>query len=133
MMGNRARKFLGVDWGKKRIGLALGEEEVGIASPWKVVSGLDEVLQAVEEEGIDVLVLGLPLQIHDQEAELNSCFQEFLDSLKKTSPVQIITWDERLSTKEATSLNKKVAHRIRAEEDAVSAMLILQKYFDSYL
>ena len=121
-------KYLGIDWGMKRIGLALADEEIKIASPWKVVENIEEVLRAIEEENIDVAVLGVPYKMHNREAKPQTEFSNFLKDLKAGASVKIETVDERLSSKTADSFigDKKT----KAPRDAASAMVILQQFLD---
>jgi len=55
-----SKRYLGIDWGEKRIGLALADSETSLALPLTTVSGLAGVLAAIKEEGIDEIVLGSP-------------------------------------------------------------------------
>lgn len=121
-------KYLGIDWGKKRIGLALAEEEVKIANPWKTVSTINEVLEAIEQEEIDVVVIGVPYKTHGRDKEVNADFQEFLQELRDKTEAEVVTADERLSSKSADSLDK--GGHGKTERDAVAAMVILQEYLD---
>lgn len=121
-------KYLGIDWGEKRIGLALAEEEVKIANPWKTVSTINEVLGAIKQEEIDVVVIGVPYKIHGRDKEVNADFQEFLQELRDKTEAEVVTADERLSSKSADSLDK--GGHGKTERDAVAAMVILQEYLD---
>lgn len=122
-------KYLGIDWGEKRIGLALGDSETKMAGPFKVVSSLKEVVESVNKEKIDFVVIGQPFKMRGVEHELGKAFTDFFESLKRKCPVPVFTVDERLSSLAADSLvgTKKT----KASRDAVSAMIILQSYFDS--
>jgi putative Holliday junction resolvase len=122
-------KYLGIDWGEKRIGLSLGEDEVKIASPFKTVVNLSALLKIIEKEEIEVLVLGVPYSISDIKHKLPEKFIIFLENLKKLSNIPIKEIDERLSSKagDARIGDKKT----KASRDEIAAMEILQSYFDS--
>ena len=66
-MEEKIKKYLGVDWGEKRIGLALGDSLLKIATPFKTVGDPARLLEVVEEEGIDILVVGKPLKLLEEE------------------------------------------------------------------
>ncbi|MDD5032229.1 MAG: Holliday junction resolvase RuvX [Patescibacteria group bacterium] len=131
-------RCLGVDWGEKRIGLALGDNETKLATPYKTVSGIEEIKKIVKEEKIDMVVAGKPLrmadtgcQISDVPAERDRMSDEFLDFLSKLKSqldIPVETIDERLTSKAADALpgNKKE----KAGRDEIAAMLILQNYLD---
>ena len=123
------KKYLGIDWGEKRIGLAQGDSETRMAGPFKVVGGLKEVLEIIKKEKINFVVIGQPFKMRGIELEMGKSFSEFFDRLKSKCPVPIFTVDERLSSLAADSLvgTKKT----KASRDAIAAMLILQSYFDS--
>ncbi|MBI4812519.1 Holliday junction resolvase RuvX [Candidatus Falkowbacteria bacterium] len=122
-------KYLGIDWGEKRIGLALGDDETKIATPFKVVGGLEEVLKVIREEEIDVMVVGKPISIFNfQFSIFNKKFNKFIEELRKKAGVSVEFMDERLTSKAADALGG--TKKTKAPRDAVAAMLILQSYFD---
>lgn len=120
--------YLGIDWGEKRIGLAMGDDSTRMASPFGVVADLDEVLQVIADEEIDVLVVGMPMKMRDQSIALDPRFEAFISELESRSGLELIRIDERLTSKHADSLigDKKS----KAARDAVAAMLILQAHLD---
>lgn len=121
-------KFLGIDWGAARIGLAMGDSEIGLATPFGVAANLEEVLNFIKTERIEHIVIGKPIKMSGSEENLTSGFEKFFDKLKKQVDLPIDLIDERLSSKAADALvgDKKT----KAPRDAVAAMLILQSYFD---
>ena len=122
----KIKKYLGVDWGEKRIGLALGDSENKIATPFKVVESLSVLVEVIEKEKIDVIVLGLPKKMNGNQ-DLNPKFTSFFKLLKAKVKAEIVLFDERLTSVQADTLKVK---KIKQERDAISAMLILQNYFD---
>lgn len=120
--------YLGIDWGTKRIGLALGDSETKIATPFKIARDIDEIKKIIKDEEVDKIIIGEPLKMQNSELKTQDEFLKFLESLKKEIKIPIIKVDERLSSKGADALvgNKKT----KASRDAIAAMLILQSYFD---
>lgn len=127
-MSKEEKKYLGVDWGEKRIGLALGDSLTKTATPFKVVDSLGEIIRIAKQERIDEIVVGAPLKMSDSKYKVSSDFLEFLELLKNKSDIPLTVIDERLSSKAADALfgSKKA----KASRDALAAMLILQNYFD---
>lgn len=121
-------KYLGIDWGEKRIGLAIGDSETRIVVPFKVVNNIDEIIKIVKKESIAVIIVGKPLKMRDNKYELHDKFLTFIKELRASMSIPIKTIDERLSSKAADALigDKKT----KAARDAVAAMLILQNYLD---
>lgn len=124
---DRIKKYLGIDWGEKRIGLATADDEVSLALPLKTVSSLAEVLSAAAEEEIDVIVMGSPKKMNGEAAN-NPLWLSFLNQLKERSGRQVILVDERLTSLAADSLEGNAAEK--AERDEIAATLILQDYLD---
>jgi len=128
-MSGKTKNYLGIDWGEVRVGLALADNETKIATPYKVVGGMDEIVKIIKEEGIGAIVVGKPVSIRNSELRIkNEKYNKFIGELKKRANVPIKFVDERLSSKAADALvgNKKT----KAPRDAVAAMLILQTYLD---
>ncbi len=127
-------KYLGIDYGLKKVGLAVSEGQV--ASPLKVIAisslkdGLEKVGHEIKREEINRVVIGVP------EGKMGKIAKGFASELRnkyKDEQVQIIETDETLSTKDAQNLmiTLGVGQKDRQQEDAYSAMLILQQFLDS--
>lgn len=126
----RNKKYLGIDWGEKRIGLALGDSETKLASPFKVVGGIEEIVNIIKDEGIDEIIIGAPLKMSNSKLRMSNEFLDFFELLKNKISIPIKKIDERLSSKAADALagDKKT----KASRDALAAMIILQTYLDSF-
>ena len=122
-----SKKYLGIDWGEKRIGLALADEETCIALPFKTVATLAEILALIKEEEIDEIVLGSPKKMSGEAAN-NPLWLNFVEQLK-TSGRPIHFLDERLSSLAADALGGEAKEK--AERDEIAATIILQDYLDS--
>lgn len=122
-------KYLGIDWGEARIGLAIGDDEVKIASPYSVVNTKEGILDIIKKEEIDCLVVGKPVSMVNPDFPISKKFGRFIDFLKKNTDAKIELLDERLSSKAADALagDKKT----KASRDEIAAMLILQQFFDN--
>jgi len=122
-------KYLGVDWGLKKIGLAFSEGE--LASPFKsiTVSGLEDAVAKVssqmEASGADLMVIGKPEGQMGKNVEKAARFFE-------QSGLSFVLVDETLSTQSAQSLMREmgVGQKNRRDENAVAAAIILQRFLD---
>jgi RNAse H-fold protein YqgF len=120
--------YLGVDWGEKRIGLALGDSETKMAMPFKTVANAREVAKTAGEEMADVLILGEPIKMRGAADGLDKNFENFLAELKNLLPkIKIELVDERLSSKAADALP---GGEMKASRDEIAAMIILQSFLD---
>jgi len=128
-MESRIKIYLGIDWGTKRIGLAIGDSSTRMASPFQVVSDLEEIVSIISYEEIDEIVIGGPLKMLDIVRDLYKSYVEFVEQLERNVQLPIRKIDERLSSKHADSLPG--CKKTKAARDAVAAMLILQSYLDT--
>ncbi len=120
-------KILGIDYGKSKVGLALADLETKIAVPLEVVKNdnlLSIINELIKSEDIEKIVVGLPLNMSGQESDQTREVKQFVEDLKLSFKIEVITEDERLSTVQAQKAGK------RGEDDAVAAMYILQSYID---
>ncbi len=124
------KKYLGIDWGKKRIGLAIAESETNIVMPLKVVSNLGQVLEEIKENKINVVVIGIPFRLDKMELNqsIKDDFLKFKKVLEEKSKLKVQGIDERFTSKQADrmSLNNKRD----GTRDINSAIIILQNYLD---
>lgn len=120
-------RYLAIDWGEKRIGLALANSETKIASPFKVVNSLKELLVIIEEEEIDKIILGEPKKLRDNQ-QLNTLWQLFYNTLRRKVDKEIILVDERYSSSAYDSLSG--SKKTKASRDAIAASFILSTYLE---
>ena len=121
-------KYLGIDWGEKRIGLAFADEETGFALPLGTVPDLAGVLQTVIDEEITKVIIGRPYQMASLEHNINPSFLKFAELLTKQLTIPLIQVDERLSSLAADAMGGP--KKMRAGRDEIAATLILQNYLD---
>lgn len=122
------KKYLGIDWGEKRIGLATADEETCLALPLKTVNNLTELLAVIAEEEIDMIVIGSPRKMSGEAAN-NPAWLSFVEQLKVRSGKPVNFLDERLSSLAADALGGE--KKEIAERDEIAATIILQDYLDS--
>jgi len=121
-------KYLGIDYGEKKIGLSLAADS--IAMPFMIVTpkNLDELFTVLRDivvsEGISQIVVGVPLGLNRKPTEQTRTVLKFVEQLKMHLDVSVDTVDETFSTK--ISLKKGIGK----EDDAVAAAHILQAYLD---
>jgi len=123
------KKYLGIDWGKVRIGLAIGYSETKIAMPFKVVENINDIINIIRDEQIDITVIGEPRKMRDKNLKMDKDFLKFADLLENKINIPIKKIDERLSSQAADALEGN--NKTKAPRDALAAMLILQTYLDS--
>jgi len=132
---------MAVDWGQRRIGIALSDKSRVIASPHSVVqrSGsldrdLNHIVELSNENDVSLIIFGLPVRLDGSMGPEAKGVLQVVEKLDEKSPVSIETWDERLSTTAARRalLEGNVSRKKRRGViDQVAAALILQSYLDS--
>src|SRR3989339_428521 len=127
-MDKKTTRYLGIDWGEKRIGLALGDDETGIATPCGVADSAAGVLDLTKKEEIDKIIIGLPVKMSGEKNETPPAFDKFVKYLRANSGVPVEFMDERLTSKAADALPG--TKKTKAARDSIAAMLILQAYLD---
>jgi putative Holliday junction resolvase len=141
------KRIIGIDYGIKRIGLALSDERHVIAMPSGTVfcehkleltlAKLVEELNRLQEKyhcEITEIVVGIPLKLDGKMGLMADEVKLFGESLQKLVKGSVIFWDERLSSIQAErSLREKQMNRKKRSQviDTVSAAIILQSYLDS--
>ena len=136
---NNPVKYMGLDIGLKRVGVSLSDSLKIIAFPFKVFQFIDnktllnDIERIIEEEHIEKVIIGNPLNIQGKRSSLTSDLFKIIDFLKKNLKVETILSDERYTTKKANSdlhslkLNWKKRKKV---VDKVAASLILQNFLD---
>lgn len=130
-------KVLGVDLGDKRIGLAISDAEGKLAVPLKTLNRngkeLEEIIKTKLSEGIEEIVIGLPLNMDGSLGEQGEKARRFARELEEKTALHIELWDERLSTFEAERRLReagKKGDKLKKSLDIAAATVILQDYLD---
>jgi putative Holliday junction resolvase len=121
-----ARTVLAFDFGLKRIGVAVGEAELGTAHPLPAVFRFDEIQPLIAEWQPAALVVGLPTSVQGEAHKMTRQAEVFARRLEKRFKLPVVRIDERYSSVEAESRLRGVKHKA---VDSVAAQLILEQYF----
>ena len=121
--------MLGIDYGLKRIGLAIGDTELKIIKPLRIISNdkntIDTLKEIIHSYNVRLIVLGYPLTLSGREGQRARKVKNFYELLKKEIPIDITLFDERYSTMEAKELSKE------KHIDHISAYIILRDYVET--
>lgn len=123
-------KYLGIDYGLKRVGLAISEGD--LASPYKIIEinslseAIEKIIKITRSENFDKVIVGLP------EGAMGKATLKLINVLKSKG-VDIEAADETLSSKQALRdmLEAGVGKKKRRVQDASAAAIILQNYLDA--
>ncbi|MBO7483889.1 MAG: Holliday junction resolvase RuvX [Alphaproteobacteria bacterium] len=132
----QAKTFLGIDYGTKRIGLALGNIAEKAARPFKIIHQLKELEDIIPAKNVDAFVVGWPLQPDGTEGETCRQVKLFCERLIEKFGIPVFYVDERLSSKKSEEyLRDSLFMRPDKRKDildAESARVILQQFLDNY-
>jgi len=122
-----ARTILAFDFGLKRIGIAVGEPELGTAHPLPAISRFEEIQPLIARWQPAALVVGHPTSVQGEAHRMTRQAEVFARRLEKRFKLPVARVDERYTSVEAE-------HKLRGMKnkavDSVAAQLILEQYFD---
>ncbi len=119
-------KYLAVDFGERRIGLATSDASGLIATPRRTLSrgsddrAVDEILKFLREEEVGEIVIGIPHHADGRENELAARVRSFGRKLEKAADLPVHAVNEHLTTREA---ERRVPGRAGADADAAAVIL----------
>ena len=132
-------KVLAVDFGSKRIGLAVGNSQTRVATPLgQIAAGnpenvLAQILKRVGEFEVKQIVVGYPLNMDGSRGRTCGQVDRFVNFLRKRIDLPVSLVDEKLSSAAAEELGKEMQGDFRKRKlflDGLSAQVILQYYFE---
>ncbi len=133
-------RYLGIDFGEKRVGLALSDPTLTIAQPLRTLrynnSGelIKKLKEVIDEFGVDKVVFGLPLTLKGTDSAKTTEVREFVKKLQDRISIPIVLSDERMTTVQAQltlqQLGKKPSKH-RDIIDQIAAQFILQTFLES--
>jgi putative Holliday junction resolvase len=132
-------RVLCIDHGEARVGLALSDELCIIARPLGLIEtrGRDvvaEVCATAAANQVVEIVVGMPYTLRGTASESTLRVQAFVAALKARTTLPVVTWDERLSTKQSEQFliqSGMKRQKRKRKVDSVAAALILQSYLDA--
>ena len=133
-------RFLGLDVGDVRIGLALSDETATLASGLPTLrcvgprKDVKAVARIVREREVGEVVVGMPWRLDGTMGSQAEKVQAFIENLRRALKVPVTTWDERLTSVAADELLAQAGIRRKGRKEKVdqaAAVLILQGYLDT--
>ncbi len=136
-------RLLAVDWGQRRIGLALSDETQTLAQPLATLTRragkrfpMAQLLAQIDRHQVVGIVVGLPLNEAGAEGDAAHAARALADDIKRrVGPTREVTlWDERMTTARVLAAVREMGGSTRgrkADLDAMAAALLLQHYLDT--
>ena len=130
-------RTLGLDVGDRRIGVAVSDPDGRMAFPLTTHERRGDdahgLLEVARREEAGRIVVGLPISMDGSRGPQADSAAAFADELRRRGDLEVVLWDERLSSREADHHLRAAGRRGRdakAQRDAVAAAIILQSYLD---
>jgi len=131
-------RIAAIDFGIKRIGIAVSDRERKIALPVSVVEGGKKAIQNIKAalplKEVDLILIGIPLEMNGQKGSMAETVEKFAKSLEDAlEGISVLLVDERLSSKGADASLKELSlsRKARTQKlDMVAATLLLQTYLE---
>ena len=130
-------KFMGIDYGDARTGVAISDLLCSIVGSTYVIpsrnteKAIADIVKLIKDNGVGELVVGLPKNMNGTEGPRAELCREFADKLKEITGLPVVLWDERRTTVEAhniLSMHNYHGQKRKNTVDAVAASLILEGY-----
>jgi putative Holliday junction resolvase len=140
-------RFLGVDFGRRRIGLALSDVAGVLARPWQTVEAcgtpaesarriadsVTDYLRGTDESGLAGIVVGLPRRLNGEDTDQTADARQLAAALAQAGGVPVHLQDERLTSREAEqrlAVHERDWRKRKRQVDATAAAIILQDFLD---
>ena len=136
---DKKSRLMGIDPGRKRVGIAISDENKIIATPYTTIiknkysDFVKEIIKIVEENQIKGIVIGNPINMNGTESQSSQSAKDLAINLSKDVTENITLWDERLSSQGAFNLSNDLASNTSkkvSKLDENSAQFILQGALD---
>ena len=128
---------MALDYGERKIGVALSDSLQMISYPYKTIDRkktpnyIGEIKNIIEHKEVGGIVVGYPISMSGQETKQTKITMDFINELKNKINIEVFEYDERLSSKEAVrylkNQNIKTGHN-KEKIDQISASIILEQF-----
>lgn len=140
-------RVLGIDYGLRRIGLALSDATGTLASPWRMVQRpasevetLEQMVEQIEQlladdDGLVAVVVGWPRRLDGSPTDQTPLVEAFARALEQRVSLPVVLQDERLTSHEAESrlaVRERDWRKRKQKLDAAAAAIVLQDYLDAH-
>ena len=137
-----AGRVLAIDWGERRIGLALSDESQILAQPLTTLTRragkrfpMAQLLELVKKHNVVGIIVGLPLDESGAEGDAAHSARALADDIKRrVGALEVTMWDERMTTARVLAAIREMGGKTRGRKedvDAMAAALLLQHYLDA--
>lgn len=131
-------KYLGIDYGDRHVGFALGDDETNVSMPFCTITydSADQLIQKIEDlvtgESVGSIVVGIPSDYRGQRSDQKQKekTQQFIERLRSSVSVPVMAQDESYTSRQATRHIREAGISTK-DDHSIAAMLILQSFLES--
>ncbi|MFY8215486.1 MAG: Holliday junction resolvase RuvX [Chthoniobacterales bacterium] len=131
-------RYLGIDFGDARIGVAVSDEMNFMAHPLETIfvkqtPPIRRICSIITEKSVSKIIVGMPRNMDGSHGASAQKVRVFIDSLAAVTSCEIIPWDERMTTVSATRALREAGRNAKQQRDIVdqaAAQIILQSWMD---
>lgn len=134
-------RAMALDYGLKRIGIAMTDIMQIMASPFDTIESVSlkknagKIIEIAKNNDVSTIVVGLPINMDGTEGEMAETVRKFIEEIKLISDIEIVTIDERLTTAQAERMlideGDISREKRKGLKDKLAASFILQTYLDT--
>ena len=136
--------ILAIDYGKKRIGLAISDVKGVIASPLDVLhitekrnedTVIEDILDIANEYRVKTILIGMPQEFEQSYKKTSKRIEEFKEKVSKVTDIPIVTYDESYYTTEAKNMLLSLGQNSKSSKkkiDKIAATVFLQEFLNSH-
>ncbi len=133
----RPERYVALDYGARRVGVAVSDDLGLYAHPRPAITGLDggplrnRIAGLVASEEAGAVIVGVPFSMSGSESAQTDEVRAFISTLRDELPVPVYEVDERLSSVQAAGMLKGRERKRSGQRDSAAAAIMLQSYLDS--
>ena len=131
---NKKSRLMGIDPGKKRVGIAISDENKVVATPYKVLlkdnykTFLKDIVKIIHENSIKGIIIGNPINMDGTASKSSQSAKDLAINLSKNISEPITLWDERLSSEGAfnltRNLNTNTSKKVQKLDENAAAFIL---------
>jgi putative Holliday junction resolvase len=131
-------RVMAIDYGKKRVGIALSDPLGVISQPLTTIKVksqkalFGQILEIIQQSDVGLIIIGNPLSHKGEATKMSEQISRFMKQLKKMTDIEIKLWDERFTSQYAMNLMKEIKVKKQKDlVDQVAASIMLDEYLRS--
>jgi len=134
------RPILAVDWGRKRLGLAVSDSIWTLARPLDVIKHIsrredaEKILEIAQENNVGLIIIGVTYDDNHMPTHNGRSAMRLLEEIRNLGAIPVTTWDEEGSTRAAISSRVEIGSSRKKRKghlDSIAAAIFLQNFLDS--